>query len=364
VELRNEDFIVTVTILVVDDNEANRVYLRELLETQSYIVLEAVSAKEALKVLESSRPSLILLDIMMPEMSGLELSKILKADSQTRAIPIIFLTALGDSADIVRGFDAGAVDYIAKPFNIREILARIQTQLQLEQQRSSLQESLTQLVRLQRMMNQYITKAARESIEDAVFGDDSQLVQPSRKTLTVMFTDIANFTTFSEALDPETLINSLTIYMSILTQIVHLRGGEVDKFLGDGMMAYFENAQEAFLAAIEIQIALKSFNQEQEDSGQSRFDTRIGMATGSVVQAHFGFDGRRELTIMGDRVNTAARLQGHAPLGGILVDAASYENAGNPSYSFSKTYTLKGKQQNEISYAFEADILLSLLLDN
>jgi adenylate cyclase len=270
---------------------------------------------------------------------------------------------LGDSADIVRGFDAGAVDYISKPFNIREILARIQTQLQLEQQRRSLQESLMQLGRLQRTMNQYITKAARESIEDAVFGDDSQLVQPSRKTLTVMFTDIANFTTISESLDPETLINSLTVYMAILTQIIHLRGGEVDKFLGDGLMAYFENSQEALLAANEIQLALKSFNQEQEATEQPRFDTRIGMATGSVVQAHFGFDGRREFTIMGDRVNTAARLQAHAPIGGILIDEASYESAGRPAYSSSASYTLKGKQQNEISYAFDEEIMLSLLLN-
>jgi adenylate cyclase len=210
-------------------------------------------------------------------------------------------------------------------------------------------------------MNSYLSKSARESIENSVFGDSHQALKPHRRTLTVMFTDIANFTAMSESLQSEMLITHLKVYIAILTSIIYQYNGEIDKFLGDGLLAYFEDARCALLASCEIQVMLNNFNHRQEEQLQPRFDTRIGLATGMVLQASLGFDERREITILGDRVNTAARLQASAPIGGILLDELTYCNAGKPEYSEMESYILKGKQQTEVTYMVEYELALKLL---
>jgi class 3 adenylate cyclase len=177
-----------------------------------------------------------------------------------------------------------------------------------------------------------------------------------------MFTDIANFTAILEVLEPETTVADLTLYTAILSQAVQRNQGHIDKFLGDGMLAFFDNASDAIRASCDIQYELESFNLNQEERGHPRFDTRIGLATGAILQAQLGFANRREFTIIGDRVNTAARLQGRAPIKGILMDAVTYEAAGEPEYSENEMYILKGKQQVEVAYSIEFSLIQQMIV--
>jgi CheY-like chemotaxis protein len=119
-------------ILVVDDTEQNLSVLGNVLMETGYEVIPASSGKEALESISEMPPDLILLDIMMPEMDGYEVCKILKADEKTREIPIIFLTAKIETEDIVKAFNMGAVDYVTKPFRKEELLARVKTHLELQ----------------------------------------------------------------------------------------------------------------------------------------------------------------------------------------------------------------------------------------
>lgn len=119
-------------ILVVDDDFVNRMLLRKILENSGYEVLEAFNGKEALARVKADKPDLVLLDIMMPEMDGYEVCEYLKADSDTESIPVIFITALSDSADLVKGFNVGAEDYVSKPINVEEVRARVKTHLKLK----------------------------------------------------------------------------------------------------------------------------------------------------------------------------------------------------------------------------------------
>ena len=119
-------------ILVVDDTPANIQSLAAILKAKGYQISIATNGRQALEVLERSRPDLILLDIMMPEMDGLEACRRIKASTAWREIPIIFLTAKTDTVYIVRGFELGAVDYVAKPFNAHELLVRVNTHLTLD----------------------------------------------------------------------------------------------------------------------------------------------------------------------------------------------------------------------------------------
>ncbi len=125
-------------ILIVDDVPANIDVLRKTLETEGYKISFAPNGKIGLEVAELSRPDLILLDIMMPEMNGFETCEKLKLDHNTSNIPVIFLTAKNETDDIVKGFDLGAMDYITKPFRQKEVCARVKTHLTIVKQHEKL----------------------------------------------------------------------------------------------------------------------------------------------------------------------------------------------------------------------------------
>ena len=119
-------------ILLVDDNFTNIELLKTLLQKDGYEIAYAPNGEDALKVVPKLKPNLILLDIMMPGIDGFETCKKLKDNEQFRDIPVIFISAKSTPKDIVRGFEVGGVDYITKPFNLKEVLARVRTQLQLQ----------------------------------------------------------------------------------------------------------------------------------------------------------------------------------------------------------------------------------------
>jgi len=130
-----EDAPATQTLLVVDDNAINLGVVAEHLVELGYQVLVALDGEEALRRAGFGHPDLILLDVMMPGMDGFETCRRLKAAPETRDIPVIFMTALDDVADKVAAFDAGGVDFISKPFQFRELLARVRTHLALREAR-------------------------------------------------------------------------------------------------------------------------------------------------------------------------------------------------------------------------------------
>jgi two-component system sensor histidine kinase/response regulator len=129
-------------ILIVDDNEMNRDLLVGVLDRDEYQSLTAADGKSALQIVQEQKVDLILLDINMPYMDGYEVCERLKANPQTRNIPVIFISALGETDNIVRGFDAGGGDYITKPFKYREVLARVEGQLTLYHQKRQIEEMI------------------------------------------------------------------------------------------------------------------------------------------------------------------------------------------------------------------------------
>jgi serine phosphatase RsbU (regulator of sigma subunit) len=137
-------------ILIVDDTPANIQAIAGILKEKGYQLSVATNGQQALDVVDKVRPDLILLDVMMPVLDGFETCRRLKTMDAWRDIPIIFLTAKTDTADLVTGFEAGAVDYVAKPFNAHELLARIGTHLTVDHLRRSLAEKNEQLARAHR----------------------------------------------------------------------------------------------------------------------------------------------------------------------------------------------------------------------
>jgi len=127
-------------ILIVDDIPKNIQVLGTILREKGYEINVATNGKEAIETAQKVMPDIILLDIMMPIMDGKEACKILKANEQTKSIPIIFLTAKTESQDILEGFELGASDYVTKPFNSGELLARVNTHLEIALNRKKIAE--------------------------------------------------------------------------------------------------------------------------------------------------------------------------------------------------------------------------------
>src|SRR5689334_13948607 len=121
-----------VNILVVDDTLENLRLLVDILEEQGYEVRPAPNGKLALSGAQGLPPDLILLDIMMPDMDGYQVCSKLKADERTKNIPVIFISAVNEIIDKVKAFEVGGVDYITKPFQVEEVLARVETHLALQ----------------------------------------------------------------------------------------------------------------------------------------------------------------------------------------------------------------------------------------
>jgi CheY-like chemotaxis protein len=165
-------------ILIVDDVPRNLQLLAAILkEENKYEVAAATSGAAALKIVNNVLPDLILLDIMMPEMDGFEVCQKLKASPSTRDIPVVFLTAKAGLKDIVKGFQLGGVDYITKPFNGTELLARVQTHIELKQSKEKLNDSLQKL----QLANRHLT----DSINYAQL--IQQAVMPQKQDIKTVF---------------------------------------------------------------------------------------------------------------------------------------------------------------------------------
>jgi sigma-B regulation protein RsbU (phosphoserine phosphatase) len=134
-------------ILIVDDSRMNRMVLSKHLSHEGYNLLEAESANAALQILDYRKPDLILLDVVMPEMSGFDLCQLLKQQSSTREIPVIFITSLDSTEDKIKGLELGAVDFITKPFDTAEILARVRTQVTLQHMYRTILETNQRIAR-------------------------------------------------------------------------------------------------------------------------------------------------------------------------------------------------------------------------
>jgi DNA-binding NtrC family response regulator len=157
-------------ILIVDDTPANIQMLSAILRERGYQLSAATNGRQAVEAIENVRPDLVLMDVVMPDMDGYEACRHIKASPRWRDLPIIFLTAKTDSADIVRGFDAGAVDYVGKPFNGPELLARVSTHLTLQRLRVEMEERNAELGRELAVAQELLTEARRR-VDGALLGD-------------------------------------------------------------------------------------------------------------------------------------------------------------------------------------------------
>ena len=298
-------------ILIVEDTPANIQAISAILKEQGYQISIATNGRQALDVLARIRPDLILLDIMMPEMDGFETCRQLKASAAWREIPIIFLTAKTETADIVKGFELGAVDYVAKPFNAHELLARVKTHLTLDQ--------------LHRENQRLLLNVLPASIAEKLKQQDG-IIAERFDDVSVLFADIVGFTPLSARLSPTELIELLNRVFSGFDELAGRHGLEKIKTIGDAYMVaggLIEPDPDHLGAMAKMALAMHE-NVRQLSGEFPGLSLRIGLEVGSVIAGVIGI--RKFIyDIWGDTVNIASRLESHGAPGRIHVSEAVQE---------------------------------------
>ncbi len=318
----------TEAILLVDDNPTNLQLLFETLDGRGYKLLIAKDGKTALSIARKACPHLILLDIMMPEIDGYEVCRQLKADPATEEIPVIFLSALTDTKDKVQGLDLGAVDYVTKPFQPDEVIARVSTHLTvyrlkkiLDEKNLELQEAndlleervkkrTAQLVELNTAYERFVPREflsllKKESILEVELGD-----QIARQ-MTVMFSDIRGWTTISENMTTQESFNFINAFLNRVSPVINAHRGFIDNFQGDGMMALFpQSADDGVQAAIAMHAAVAAYNKDRKKKGFQSIGIGVGLHIGDLMLGIIGHAERMQGTVVADAVNLASRLEG------------------------------------------------------
>jgi len=315
-------------ILLVDDNPTNLQLLFETLDGRGYKLLIAKDGNAALSIARKACPNLILLDIMMPEIDGYEVCRQLKADPATAEIPVIFLSALTDTKDKVQGLDLGAVDYVTKPFQPDEVIARVNTHLTvyrlkkaLDQKNKELQEAnelleervkkrTAQLQELNTAYQRFVPREflnllMKESILDVILGDQTA------QQMTVMFSDIRGWTTISEGMTAQESFNFINAFLNRVSPVITAHRGFIDNFQGDGMMALFpESADDGVQAAIAMHATVSEYNEERMQKGYQPIGIGVGLHIGDLMLGIIGHKERMQGTVVADAVNLASRLEG------------------------------------------------------
>jgi adenylate cyclase len=302
---------VTARILVIDDAPANIQAVSAILKQGGYQISIATNGRQGLEVLEKVRPDVILLDVMMPEMDGFETCRRIKASQTWREIPVIFLTSKNETADIVRGFELGAVDYVAKPFNAHELLARVKTHLALDQLHRE----------NQRLLLNVLPAAIAEKLKA-----QAGIIAERDDDVSVLFADIVGFTPLSARLSPTGLIELLNRVFSGFDELTDRHRLEKIKTIGDAYMAaggLIEQDPDHLAAMAAMALAMQE-NIQKLSGEYPGLSLRIGLHVGSVIAGVIGI--RKFIyDIWGDAVNIASRLESHGAPGRIHVSETVFQ---------------------------------------
>jgi adenylate cyclase len=325
-------------ILVVDDTPANIQTVAAILKGQGYQLSVATNGQQALEALGRIRPDLILLDVMMPGIDGFETCRRIKNTEGWQDIPIIFLTAKTETADIVSGFEVGAVDYVAKPFNAHELLARVNTHLTVDQLRRSLAGKNVELARAHELVRhafgRYVSEEVAESLLRAPEG--LELGGEERET-TILMSDLRGFTAMAGRLTPREVIEVLNLYLEAMVDVIGRYQGTIDEIIGDAILVIFgapvscaDHAEKAVACGLAMQLAMTDVNQRLAAKGASALEMGIGVHTGRVIVGNIGSLRRTKYAAVGSNVNLAGRIESFTIGGQLLVSEDTRNRVAAP----------------------------------
>jgi adenylate cyclase len=352
-------------ILVVDDVPENVRLLEAVLTPRGYEVLTATSGKEALDVVASAQPDLLLLDVVMPGMDGYAVCQALRDDEETAVLPVIMVTSSGGQ-EKTQAIEAGADDFITKPFNHHELLTRVRSLLRIKRYHDTIKVQAAELLELNRTLEQRVRSQVEElerlrrlrrflspQLADAIVtsGDES-ILRSHRRQVAMFFADLRGWTSFVDAVEPEELMRVLGEFHGTVGGLVRRFDATVGFLEGDGVQLFFNDPIEvpdAALRAVRLGCALREEMAELTPRWQKRgydLDFGAGIALGYATCGEIGFEGRSDYAAIGAVTNLASRIADEATAGQILISQRLHaEVEGDVEVEPVGEFTLKGFQR-------------------
>jgi len=327
-------------ILVVDDTPMNFKLLTDILSSRGYTIFSATNGEEALAALPLHQPDLVLLDVMMPGISGYEVCKRIRAEPSTALLPVVLVTSLDPQQERVHGIEAGADDFLSKPIHQAELFARVKSLLRVKTLQDEVRRQAAALAewnaQLETRVSEQVSEIARLNelkrffsprVAEAILArDTNSILAPHRRDICYVFADLRGFTAFTDSAEPEEVQVTLADYHAAMGPIIAAHEGTLDRFAGDGILIFFNDplpvddpAPRAARMALEMQGRFAPLRARWQKQGHE-LDLGIGIARGFATLGAFGYEGRIDYTAIGGVVNLAARLCGEAAGGHILVD--------------------------------------------
>jgi adenylate cyclase len=358
-------------ILIVDDNHTNVKILQTRLAAEGYEIITAADGEEGLAAARQHGPDLILLDVMMPKLDGFEVCRQLRADASFPFTPIILITAMADSKDVIAGLEAGGDEYLTKPIDHAALAARVRSMLRIKRLHDKVEELAAEVTQwnatLERRIVEQVDEISRvgrlrrffspQLAELIVNGGANDPLKSHRSEITVVFLDLRGFTAFSEVAEPEEVMGVLREYHKVAGDLILEYEGTLEHFAGDGIMVFFNDpipipnpAERALRMALSIRERIGHMAEGWVKRGYD-LSLGIGIAQGFATIGTIGFEGRWDYSAIGTVSNLAARLCAEAQGNEMLIAQRVY--AGVEAFvevEPQESLTLKGFRQAVIAY--------------
>ena len=324
-------------ILVVDDNEMNRDMLSRRLKSKGYAVEMAEDGRQALDRLATEPFDLVLLDVMMPGISGIDVLRALRQTKSRADLPVIMATAKDQSDDIVEALKLGANDYVTKPIDFPVCLARVQSQLALKHSQDQVKRLAAGLARRNELIKTTFGRYLSDEVVDQILeAPGGARLGGDKRTVTIMMSDLRGFSALSERLPPEQVVRIINNYLAAMTEVIRKHKGTIDEFIGDAILAIFgapvsreDDATRAVACAIEMQLAMHAVNEYNRSNGLPDIEMGIALHTGDAIVGNIGSEHRAKYGVVGTTVNLTSRIETYTIGGQILISDETFRAAGS-----------------------------------
>ncbi|MBL1274832.1 MAG: response regulator [Ectothiorhodospiraceae bacterium] len=323
-------------ILAVDDDALNRGVIERIVARKGHRVTLASGGNEALQLIKEHSFDLVLLDIMMPDVDGVDVLKAIREDFSMSALPVIMVSALDDSDKVVELLELGANDYVTKPIDAKVLQARVDTQLSVviaHKKISALSEDAKRRNKLLlKLFGRYVTEDVARNL---VASPQASLIGSELREVTLLFVDIREFSEVSERLSPEKVVVMLNNFYDVMIDVVQKFQGTIDKLMGDEMLVTFgvpktrdDDIERALACALSMQLAVAEVNERNVSQRLPEIQVGIGVNTGEVMVGNVGSSKHASFSVVGKEVNLTASIEAHAEGGEILISESTFMGGG------------------------------------
>ncbi|HVF64973.1 MAG TPA: adenylate/guanylate cyclase domain-containing protein [Casimicrobiaceae bacterium] len=325
------------TLLIVDDNEMNRDLLSRRMVRKGHEVIVAENGQAALNKLLERKFDLVLLDIEMPGIDGVAVLQLIRKTYSMTELPVIMVTARGESEDIAGALEMGANDYIMKPLDLVVVPARVRTQLALKRVSDEARTLTSQLearnTLIRKVFGRYV---ANEVVDKLLESPEALEFGGELRTVTALVADLRGFTLISEGpFTPAQIVQMLNNFLGAMTRIIADHHGIVDEIIGDGMLAFFgapneqpDHSQRAIGCAVAMQKAMEAVNAYNQIHGLPELSMGVGIHTGEAIVGNIGSETRSKYSVVGKHINLASRIESYSCGNQILISEATLLHAG------------------------------------